>query len=543
MRSHPLASQLSPLLALLILSGCNTAYREALSQAKEAAARGDFMTAARAYRSACAASPDDEVACTRVPIFAEKATTQAIAAARPPCESGDLDRCIPPLLDSLDLIPQHPEATAMLEKASQLHTERCTSKWKAEGSLNTEVAGLACLQSRGHQFRLPSYQALLSERATRLASRFAELATTARNKGTPGAAAVLWSTAQCLAPDPGTLAWSQQTYQEFLTQSAIPVATRLDGSIAPQVASGLTGLCQRLSSGLPPWARCAEAGTVPGQPMPLELQVDAIIQRVVENVSEDLRSVNYISGTRRVRNPAYHTAEERLEHAERSYRRADKMRNYRDEACDKEKKTHDAGCVGCTDPNDKNNKNKKTACDEARELHAAYDSAAQELGAARTNLSNTPEFMVEEVHDTFTYSVLTHRWSSGFRFTLQTNTPGAPAPAPQQGELRFQDQEHVGFSPAKIQADPLEVPNPWAYSDAFLRELAPHVFAAVQQDGRVRGAQRRTQCAELPANWSTPWVQCWAEATLWEGGQEPQPNGFLQLLASNAGASEQPMCR
>lgn len=538
MRSHSPASRFSSLLALLVLSGCNTAYREAMSQAKEAAVRGDFMTAARAYRTACAASPDDEMACTRFPIFAQKATTQALESARTPCEAGDLDRCIPPLLDSLDLIPNHPEVTAMLEKASQLHAERCASKWNAEGSLDTQVAGLACLQARGPQFPLPGYQTLLSERANRIASRFAELAVTAEKQGTAGAATVLWSTAQCLAPASDTTSRTEQARQAFRGQSAIPVVTRLDGSMSPQIARELSDLCYRLSSGLPAWARCAETGTVPGQPAPLELQVDALIQRVVENVSEDVRNVDYVSGTRWVSNPDYSAAEERLERAEREYRRAEKHRDDMDDECEAEKNTHEASCVGCPEPT-----SKKTACDEARALHAAYDSASQELSAARSSLSNTPESVKEDVYDTFTYSVWTHRWSSDFRFTLQANTPGATAPARQQGALSFQDEEHVGFRPAGLDADALETPSPRDFSNAFFNQLAPHLLEAVQRDAQARGAWRRAQCNELPADWSIPWVQCWAESTLWGSGQEPQATGLLQLIATRAGASEQPLCR
>ncbi|WNG35631.1 hypothetical protein F0U61_19645 [Archangium violaceum] len=538
MRSHPLASRFSPLLALFVLSGCNTAYREAISQAKEAAVRGDFMTAARAYRSACAAAPDDEMACTRVPIFAQKATAQALESARTPCEAGELDRCIPPLLDSLDLIPNHPEVTAMLEKASQLHTERCASKWSTEGSLDTQVAGLACLQARGHQFPLPGYQTLLSERASRIASRFAELAVTAEKQGTAGAATALWSAAQCLTPGADTASRTEQARQAFRGQSAIPVVTRLDGAMSPQIARELSDLCHRLSSGLPFWARCAELGTVPGQPAPLELQVDALIQRVVENVSEDVRTVDYVSGTRWVSNPDYSAAEKRLERAEREYRRAEKHRDDMDDACETEKNTHEASCVGCPEPS-----SKKTACDEAKALHAAYDSASQELSSARSNLSNTPESVKEDVYDTFTYSAWTHRWSSDFRFTLQANTPGATAPARQQGVLSFQDEEHVGFRPAGLSANALEAPSPRDFSNAFFNQLAPHLLEAVQRDAQVRAAQRRAQCNELPANWSIPWVQCWAESTLWEKGQEPQPTELLQLIATRVGAAEQPLCR
>ncbi len=95
MRSHLQVSSFSALLAVLVTSGCNTAYREAMSRAEDAALRGDFLAAAIAYRSACSASPDDEKACTRAPVFAQKATDHAITTARPACEPAHLYVCHP----------------------------------------------------------------------------------------------------------------------------------------------------------------------------------------------------------------------------------------------------------------------------------------------------------------------------------------------------------------------------------------------------------------------------------------------------------------
>jgi hypothetical protein len=538
MRSPSLVSRLSPLLALLVLSGCNTAYREAMAQARDAALRGDFITAARSYRSACAAAPEDKKACPLVPIFVEKGVNQALESARPPCEAGELDRCIPPLLAALDLSPQQPEATELLEKASQLHTERCATRWKDESALNTEVAGLACLQARGHQFPLPSYQTLLTERASKLASRFAELAVTAEHQGTAGAATVLWSTAQCLSPGSEPMSRTQQALQAFRYQSAIPVETRIGGPMVPQIAAGLSNLCQRLSSALPTGARCAELGTVPGQPEPLQLQVDALIQRVTENVSEDVRSVRYVSGTRWVPNPDYPAAQDDVERAEREYARANAHKDDMDDACEEEKHTHEATCVGCPD-----SPKKTDACDKARDLHDDYSSAARALSAANSHLANTPESVREDVYDTYTYTALIHRWSSGFRYTLRTNTPGVTTAAGQQGTISFEDEEHEGFSPAGIYEDRLEIPPPSAYSEAFLKQLAPQVTGAVQRDIQVRAAQRRAECSTLPADWSVSWVQCWAESALWGSGQEPPPTGLLQVLATSAGTTEQPLCR
>ncbi|WP_257460546.1 hypothetical protein [Archangium lipolyticum] len=537
MRSHLPLSRLSPLLGLLVLSGCNTAYREAMSRAEDAAVRGDFLTAAIAYRSACAASPDDEKACSRAPIFARKATDNAIATARPACDAGDLDQCLPPLLATQDIMPGDPEVSSMLEKASKLHAERCASQWKAEGPLSTALAEVACLQSRARQLPVPSYEALLTQRATQLSSRFASLAATAQGPANAGAASVLWNAAKCLAPDTNTTSRFEQARQGFLTQSAIPVSARIGGKMSPQISEQLSNLCERISGNLAPAARCAESGVMPGQPEPLEIYVNAFIQRAVENVSEDVRRLNYVSGTRQVPNPEFREARKNLRRAEQDYDHVVQQKKNKDAECAESKRTHDASCVGCTE------QQKKSPCDEAKELADVVDRRARERNDVRNHLNNLPETLTENVYEDFTYSVLTHRWASAYRFTVQASTPGSAPSASQEGELRFEDMEHVGFGPAGLQPDPLEIPTSGSYANAFLQQVTPHVFAAVQQDSVARGAARRAQCSALPANWGLPWVQCWAEASLWQNGQEPQVNEFLNLLATSAGTSDQPQCR
>ncbi|WP_224362798.1 hypothetical protein [Hyalangium versicolor] len=534
MRSRFQLSRLSPLLSLLALTGCNTAYREAMSRAEDAAIRGDFMAAAHAYRSACAASPDDEKACSRAPIFAQKATDQAIVTARPACDAGDLDQCLPPLLAARELIPDHPEVNSMLAKGSQVHIEYC-SKWKADGSLTTASAGLACLQSRSAQLPVPSFQSLVADRANQLSSRFGQLAATAQGPGSAGAASVLLSAAQCLAPSSDAGSRADQARQGFLSQSAIPVGVRVDGKMPPSIADQLTRMCQSVAGNLAPAARCAEGGIAPGQPDPLEIRVSALIQRTVERITEDVRSLRYVSGTRQVHNPEFRAARERLDIAEHNLRDVEAARRDREQACEQSKRSHEASCAGCTD--------KKSPCDEARELSDRRDARLRERDDARQYLGSIPETLTEEVYDDFRYSVLTHRWSSPYRFSLQSSSPGS-APTPEQaGELSFEDQEHVGFSPGGLMPDPLEVPPTVAYADLFIRQVAPSVFTAVQKESVARGSARRAQCSALPEDWGVSWVQCWAEASLWERGQEPQVTEFLSLLASSGGASAQPQCR
>ncbi len=533
MRCHLPASTLSSLLALLLLSGCNSAYREAMSRAEEAALRGDSMSAAIAYRSACASSPGDEKACGRAAVFAQKATDEAIATARPVCAAGDLDQCLPPLLAARDLIPDHPEVNAMLEQAGQLHAERC-SQWKADGSLSTATAGLVCLQSRSAQLPVPGYQALLTERASQLASRFAGLAATAQGPASAGASSVLWSAATCLSPSTDTRSRASQALQGFIAQSSIPLAVRVGGTIPPPVAQHLSSVCERLSANVAPAARCAMQGTEPGQPEPLEIYVSAFIERAVERISRDTHSLRYVSGTRYVPNPEYAAALERFQQAESSLASAESLKQDKDEACEESKRVHGASCVGCEPA--------KSPCDEAKEAAEAIKALAKKRKAARRDLDSTPETLPEDIYDTFVYPVVTHQWSSAYRFMVQSNIPGS-TPSPQQtGALRFEDQEHVGFGPGGLSPDPLVVPPAQAYADAFTQQVAPHVFAAVQQSSIARGAARRAQCSTLPEDWGIPWVQCWAEASLWESGREPMATEFLRILAGSAGASSEPMC-
>ena len=538
MKLPSLPSRLSPLLTLLVLTGCNSAYREAFSRAKDAAIRGDFVSAARGYRDACAAAPDDKDACGRLPTFVQKGTDQAIASATPACEVGDLDHCLPQLLDGKDLSPDHPMVNSMLEKASVVHTERC-AKWDDKGPVSTAVAGLACLQARGHQLPVPSYQALLTQRAQGIASRLSGLAATANQQGTQGAAAVLLSAAQCLAPETGVGQQAQQARGAFYAQSAIPVDARISGSVPRRIAAGLEDLCPRLSSGLPPWARCVENGAVNGQPDPLQLQVDAVIQRVQATVSENVDQVKYVKGQRWVLNPRFVEVERELRRADKALEAAEKEKAEKDSACAKAQKEHEASCVGCPDPGEK----KKAACDAALQAGVAYANNHSVREEVRKTLAATPERLSEDVWDTFTYSVMTHHWSSGYSFNLTSNTPGANQAGQSSGVLAFEDREHVGFEPARLVADPLVVPPDQAFSDAFLHELTPHLMTALQRDAQARAAARQAQCSTLPANWSPSWVQCWAEAALWGNGAEPPPHAFLQVLASSTGATEQPLCR
>jgi hypothetical protein len=538
MTPHSLRSRLCLILAFLLSSGCNRAYRELLQSARQAADRGDFITAARFYRKACETAPDDETACGQAPIFAQKAVAHAVENARPACEAGELDRCMPPLLEAQELVPDHPEVTTLLEKASQLHMKHC-ARWKMDGPLDTAAAWLACLQSRGHQFSSPRYQSLLTESANHLASRFAELAVAAENEAASGAATVFWTSAQCLAHGADNSWRAQQAREEFLDSSSIPVIVYLGGAIPPQTANELSNLCQRISSKLPAWAQCTKPGTEGSQQGVLHLQVDAVIQEVQTNISKQRWSREFPSGTLLTQNPEHERREKQLQEAEAALQQALQQLEQAEKQPGSECETKAltlVKCDGCPLPTTKKRPCVETAAENAHHKLKVRDRL-------KAQLSTIPPKVEKVVYSTFNYTEKTHTWTSDFHFTIKTSTPSVTVPFRKKGELRFEDKEHPSHVDSKLDADPLEPPSSSAFAEAFLRELTPQVLEAVRLDGAVRSAARVAQCNELPADWSSTWVQCWAEASFWKSGDAPPADAFLQLLASHAGASQQVKCR
>jgi hypothetical protein len=264
----------------------------------------------------------------------------------------------------------------------------------------------------------------------------------------------------------------------------------------------------------------------------MDVHVDALIQRPQEAISEEPRSITYVSGKRMEPNANYGLVRAHFDEAEYALKRVERQKSAKDAECTSFKSVPQSSQSSQEDP-----------CDEAKLLAERYGERNTELEKATKQLRETPKEVAIEVYSTFNYVVRNHIWSSGYHFTVQTNTPGAPTPLRQQGTLRFEDKEHVGLAVAKLREDPLVVPLPDAYSKAFLAQLGSAVTSMVRADGEVRGSARRAQCQELPADWSIPWVQCWAEASLWGSAREGDGVGFLQVLATSAEGTSSPRCR
>jgi hypothetical protein len=525
---------LSALLVVLASSGCNSAYHQAMTRGREAALRGEALAAAQGYRDACAASPGEAKACAPAGHFAQRAIEEALTTVGPACEAGELEACLPPLLAVRELRPEHPEVNALLEKASQLHAERCAG-WPEEGPLGEALAGFACLQSRAAQLPVPRYQEHLTRSAAQVSSRFAALSDTASKQGAAGAAYVLVSASQCLTPEAKLDSHVGVAHQRFLSEGALPVVPTLQGDMPPRIAAQLAEPCQRLPSPLAPGTRCEAPGQAVGAIAPLPLQVDAFIQSPVERISEDTERVSYVTERRWVPNPDHASAQEALRIANDTLAELAREKGDKDTACAIASRSHPATCVGCPAPPE------KTECTEAKAAAASYSSQSREVDAAREHLSRTPEQVEELEYEDHTYPVFTYTWTSDFRFTVQAGSGEAPLRF--SGGVRFTDETHEDFSPADLAADPLVRPSPSDFTEAFLEKLTPQVVQAVTQGRVVRGALRRTECHTLPQDWELDWVQCWAEAGLWEQGQAPQGVGFLQTLLASADPSARVQCR
>jgi len=525
---------LSALLVLLVSSGCNSAYHQAMTRGREAALRGEALAAAQGYRDACAASPGEAKACAPAAHFAQRAIEEALASVGPACEAGELEACLPPLLAVHALRPEHPEVNALLEQAGQLHAERCAG-WPEEGPLGEALAGFACLQSRAAQLPVPGYQRLLAESASHVSLRFAELSDTAWKQGSAGAAYVLVSASRCLVPEPKLDSLVDRAHQRFLVESALPVVPTLQGSIPPHIAEQLAEPCRRLPSPLAPATRCEAPGGGAGPIEPLSLQVDTLIQSPVERISEDTERVSYVRNRRWVANPNYASAQAALRIASDTLAELAREKSDKDTACAIASRSHPATCVGCAEPPE------KSECTEAKEAAASYQSQSRRVDEARAYLNLTPEQVEEREYADHTYPVYTYTWTSDFRFTVQSSA--LEAPLRYSGGVRFSDETHEDFSPADLAADPLVRPSAHDFAEAFLEQLTPQVVRAVKQGRVARGAARRAQCNALPQDWGNDWVQCWAEAGLWEQGQAPQGIGFLQALLASADPTARVQCR
>jgi hypothetical protein len=527
MNSHLLVSHACIFLVFLMSVGCNSAYRRLIHLAEHAADRGDVTTAAHTYRSACVLEPDDKKACGQALVFARKVADLAAEQARPACEAGEFDRCLAPLLKAQELIADHPAVTTLIEKASRIHAKRC-AEWQMEGPLNMALAGLACLQARANQFPFPYYKSLITKSSNELSRRFVELAGVADNQATSGAAAVLWSAAQCLSPAEDTAWRAQKAHKDFLDSSGIPVIISLGGTIPPEITDQISDLCPHISSTLPAWSQCMMGGTAPGQREVLHLDIDAVIQGLQESVETKWYSTKIVSGIVSEENPEYALA----------LRRRDSAKAALDQAaseCSNSKALSLVKCKGCPLPPE------KAPC--TQEAAENYRRKEADYKSAKDRLVSTPETKERKILQDFPYSVSTYTWKSDFYFTIKANTLGGRVLPRHSGAVSFQDMQHIGDERAKLKVDPLERPSNDAFAKAVLERLTPQVIAAVQKDGERRSSTRRAQCKALPADWNISWVQCWAEATLWESGKEPAANSFLQLLASNAGMAHPVKCR
>lgn len=530
------AVRICSLLALLVASGCNSPYREALKRAENALQQGDLMMAAQAYKQACDAARDEKQTCETARRLAGEAADEVVVTVRPACEAGQLDECLPLLVKARELAPNHPGVIALLEQSSTLHIERCAAR-KTQGAENEAVAELACLQALREPFSVPGYQSHLKKTEAQLAVRFSELARGAEEQGAVGAASVLWSTAHCLAPDDAFARRSLRFREEFLDWSHVPVTLYLGGAIPTSFAPELANPCPSMAAQMPAWVRCVEPiVNEPSQREKLNVQVDANIQELPKDVLLEMRSVGYVRKETKD-NPAYATAKERLDKAEAALQAVGQQKSLiANVRCGALAALQEKACANCPKPA------KGNGCGDVQKLSEDYERLTRERDTAKKAFDETPKQAEVAVQMLIPYAVRTHNWGYDFRFRIWTNSGGLSTLS-HQGTLNFEDKEHDGFVLAKLEPDLLKPPHPKEVAKAFLEQLRPHVVTAVRQDGALRAARRRAQCERYPAQWSTDWMQCWTEAALWESGQVPSATRLLETLAATTGAYRSVQCR
>jgi hypothetical protein len=155
---------------------------------------------------------------------------------------------------------------------------------------------------------------------------------------------------------------------------------------------------------------------------------------------------------------------------------------------------------------------------------------ARELEAARSEARETPAMLEEPIKEEFHYVARRHEWT--VRWIADVTLAGQTVRA--SGAAAATDEEHEGNARAGLGADPLSPPEgPWFLADVS-SQLAARAADLASGELARRATERRAACVGDAPVWTGPWLQCWAEATLWSG---VEPAG-LPLLVGTAHAQD-----
>ncbi len=467
-------SLLAVLLAAVVLPACSTAHGRAVERAAAAAASGDLVAAALAWKEACHLEPAD---CPRAAAARREAVAAAAALAAPDCSAGETGACVEALRPARALAPDEPVLVGLAEEAAQLLRARCGG--------GASLQARACAERWQGALAAPANDRALAAWRTTLAADFRQRAA---GLDGPAADALLLGAAACLAGDGSdheAAAAAASAFDRTIARK-LAVTWRVE-AVPPQLR------CESLVVNLP--VRCAMGGLV--------LQVEGRLDEPEHQRASAVVPVEWIAGTRHVPNPAYDAAANRVLLLEDALRHAEEELVVARSECEgAERAWRDAGsCLSCPARNWR-----ETACDVRRDYESITRDRSFELSNARSALHATPPHLEEEVRMHGSVEQLHHRWSARWTVRLALGERQRAT----SGTAVHEDVEHPAFRPAALAADPLELPP----HDLGAAELAAATTAAARAlvgEALAAQAAAREEACPLPVRYEAGWLRCRAE--------------------------------
>lgn len=482
--------------ALPLLGACAPSLFERESQmAKQAELRDDAAGALDHWARACRAEPTNQPACQNEQAWAGKLRARSVAAAKTPCDSGDVDLCVATLRDLARLRPGDPSAAEMMRTGALRRRQQCVEK-ETVGHLDSTMDRVLCMNKNAPAFvEAGQRDALLEER------RHAAAQLVAAATGAPAASYVLLRTARCLAPEIEA-GRASTVARAFLAEASLPVVVTAESTSGREIPKNvLANLCYLTAKEIGESIHCSDstAGISPD----LTIRASLTLGRVAHSKSPEQLVAKYVSGTERVVNPDRAPAERALDRAKRSFDAIELEARDRQTRCQTSKM--------------------RDACDGYNAIQSTYNARQDEYLKAKRQLADTPAYFDRDVVETVPYTVWHHLFS--VPYTVATSS-GAGEQANAHGVFRRESAEQPGIAPAGVRAIPLVMPTDEDFDAEVLRE-ASHAASALLR----RAIASRAVCMDKPWSFDGPDLGCRATAQLYVTGHLPDTNAIFPSLA------------
>lgn len=456
----------------LAAGGCNTSYLAAMRRGDTALAAGNRGEAVTAYRDACRLDPQSK-ACALAEQVGQDAVREIVAGAKGPCETGTIDMCLEALAPARNLDTPTPEFDRALASAGRRHIATCGED---STDLDRVAERMACLLAPLEAIALPSYHDEVAAIGHASARTFLQAAEAARPDG---ARYVLTSVARCY----DTRVESGAALSAFARSVAVPIEVTVDTSAVMGDARAFTNLCQAAAAQLGGRVFCGSHEDAAKRGIVFDMKIGLEAWRHAS--TRTVRSVQYVSGIRRDENPDYGPAERRYQEAQSAFQQIEQEALDRKARCDSYQT--------------------EAACNYYNAIVPTYNQRSQARADAAQYLDQTPRVIERKVVDTFHYNVDTHTWDANWSYQISGSGHGGA-----QHPAHYQDDTHVGFDAANLEADPLVPPAPGQVEAGVAAELAA-IIARSASAAITKGATQQRQACPAGA-WDAAALQCWARA-------------------------------